>query len=672
MLYKEIPFIRIILPVCLGIICGLYFKPGNLFFIIGGLSVLILFLVSLLYNRRIANTCFGFTYIITLFFTGLYLYTREINSLSGLNNEEKVYCGILCDYPEEKENSYLMKIKMTVSFDDKCRKETIRGSLLIYCSKESFNPLYEPGDRMVIRCTPLEIKARGNPCEFNYILYMENHATKYYSFINTGNILMSVPPERRKMKYKALIIRHKIIEIFRKEGITGERLALVAAITLGQKNMLEPGQKLIFMKAGVMHIMAVSGLHAMIMSLFVFKILFFLKKKFMIIRILITILVLWLFAYVTGLTSSVLRATLMYTFLQGGKLIKRPANPINSVLASAFVLIMIRASVIFDAGFLLSYSAVIFIINFYGDFYGKLRFRHRLPDIIWQMTAVTVIAQAGTLPLTITLFNRFPVWFILSNIIIVPLASLEIVTGFLIPLLSFLPLLPDLLAGLLNKLTGLTESLTATVSSLPFSTIENTGMTGIECILLSLTIFLTLQYLLKRNSVSILFPLSCILALSTALTVKHFVLSATNEIIVYNNTGPSEIGIRAGKSLYIYSDGNGISNEAKKHSSVLGLRLKQCDIPLQPVNLCLENERIFILTDPVNKIINRLSSDIVIIKGKAAPGVSIETSGKPETLVLVNESPRRRATRNIIAGIKADSLHIIRDDGAYIRKLQPH
>ena len=93
------------------------------------------------------------------------------------------------------------------------------------------------------------------------------------------------------------------------------------------------------------------------------------KGRFNILRITITILILWSFAFVTGLTPSVLRATLMFSFLQAGKLMKRPVNGINSVLASAFILILIRPSVIFDAGFLLSYSAVIYIISFYQSFY---------------------------------------------------------------------------------------------------------------------------------------------------------------------------------------------------------------------------------------------------------------------------------------------------------------
>ena len=104
---------------------------------------------------------------------------------------------------------------------------------------------------------------------------------------------------------------------------------------------------------------------------------------------------------------------------------EKTVNGINSVLASAFVLILIRPSVIFDAGFLLSYSAVIYIICFYqGSLYQNSSLRTGSSDKIWQSAVVTIVAQAGTLPLTIMLFNRFPTYFMLTNIIIVPLSSL--------------------------------------------------------------------------------------------------------------------------------------------------------------------------------------------------------------------------------------------------------
>ncbi len=115
--------------------------------------------------------------------------------------------------------------------------------------------------------------------------YMENRGIRYYAFTDSSDISGFSVPEKRKLVHSALIIREKIIDMFRERGIEGDRLALVAAITLGQKNMLDPEQKQYFIKAGVMHIMAVSGLHAVILSLFIFNLLFFLKGRLNILRV---------------------------------------------------------------------------------------------------------------------------------------------------------------------------------------------------------------------------------------------------------------------------------------------------------------------------------------------------------------------------------------------------
>ena len=382
----------------------------------------------------------------------------------------------------EKANSYMLTVKLNGKITGNT-SEPVNGSLLLYHRKDSLVTKLLPGDLLIIKCTPVQISGRGNPFEFDYRFYMENQGIRYYAYTSRQSIISHITPKHRKLIHKALIIREKIIRMYRERGITGDRLALVAAITLGQKNMLDADQKIYFIKAGVMHIMAVSGLHTVILSLFVFNVLFFLKRRFNIIRILLTLAILWSFAFVTGLTPSVLRATLMFTFLQAGTLMKRPVNGINSVLASGFVLILIRPSVIFDAGFLLSYSAVIYIIAFYRDLYQKLEFKNFITDKIWQSAAVTIVAQAGTLPLTIALFNRFPTYFILTNIIIVPLSSVLVIIGCLVPMLFPLKFLSQFLAMILNNLTGLTELLTRKASSLPFASIENVGMTNAECLL---------------------------------------------------------------------------------------------------------------------------------------------------------------------------------------------
>jgi competence protein ComEC len=613
-LHKEIPFLRIGLPLCLGIISGLYFQPGIFFYILITFFIFSGLVISLFFNKQLTNYVFGPVISVALFTCGLVLYTKEKSNISVLQSQQSVFTTILTDYPQEKENSLML----TVQLKQRIMKEgnfPLKGSMVLYHKKDIRSRSLLPGDILTIRCSPIEIVNKGNPYEFDYKFYMETKGIRYYAFTDSLDILSHVTPDHRNLVYKSLINREKIIQMYKERGITGERLALVAAITLGQKNLLDPEQKQIFIKAGIMHIMAVSGLHAVILSVFIFNLLFFLKGKFNIVRIIFTILILWEFAFITGLTPSVLRAALMFSFLQTGNIMKRRVNGVNSVLASAFVLILIKPSVIFDAGFLLSYAAVIFIIGFYQDLYLKFRFRYWLTDKIWQSAVVTLVAQAGTLPLTIMLFNRFPVYFILTNIIIVPISSLLIIVGCLVPLTFPVHIVSQTLASVLNFLTWLTEFLTELASSLPYSSIDRIGMTTIECIFLTGVISLFLYFFLKNQSISFKYPVICMLIFVTTGTVNEIINRKSNELIVYNTSGYSTIGIKTGHILNLYTSRDDLPPEVVRHCATIGLKLIVNKSGDSPRFFKAGNHRISLTNSLKSFYINDRNTDFVVLTG---------------------------------------------------------
>jgi competence protein ComEC len=664
-LNKEIPFLRIGLPICIGIISGLYFKPGPFSLVAASIILISGFCLSLFYNKSLINYIYGCTLTFALFLCGLLLYTNEKESLSDLKPGMGIYNCTLSEYPEEKGNSYRLIVRLYSTITEK-GELPLNGSLLVYFRKDSIIRSLLPGDFLRIRCSPKPIVNRGNPDEFDYRFYMENHGIKYYCFAGADDITGHSPPGHRKLKHRALIIREKIIGMYKERGITDDRLALVAAITLGQKNMLDPEQKQIFIKAGVMHIMAVSGLHAVILSLFVFNLLFFMKRKLNVLRLAITVLLLWAFAFVTGLTPSVLRATLMFSFLQTGKLLKRNVNSINSVLASAFILILIHPSVIFDAGFLLSYSAVIFIICFYRDFYLKLVCKTWTGDKIWQSAAVTILAQAGTLPLTITLFNRFPTWFILTNIIIVPLSSFLIIVGCLVPLTYPIKFISQPLASLLNYLTGLTELLTEKATVLPFSTIENIGMVSIETILLFFVIFICMLFLMNRKIFPLRSPVYALLIFLSAGTLRNISDRTSGELIVYNTAGSDVIGIRTGKILNLYSDTTVAPPEVLRHCATRGLRLKKNILDKNFTGLIAGNRRILICKYLNNNILQKTDPDFVIIRGhypKVEKQINFPRS--ISSLIMTPQVSLSFHLQGNLLNTKADTIHFVKKSGAF-------
>jgi len=668
-LHKEIPFLRIGLPLCAGIVTGLYYKPDTAFLVAVAIVIVSGFLTSLYYNKFRTNLIFGFTLTISLFTSGLLLYTHEKTSISHLNPEQTLFRGVLSDYPEEKENSFRMTVKLNNKTIDN-QTEHIEGSVILYHRKDSSVTSFLPGDLLTIKCTPIEIVNRGNPYEFDYKFYMENQGIRYYAFTSKLNIISHTVPDRRKLRHRALIIREKIIGMYRERGISGARLALVSAIILGQKSMLDPEQKQNFIKAGVMHIMAVSGLHAVILSLLVFNLLFFLKRRFNVLRILITILILWAFAFVTGLTPSVLRATLMFSFFQAGNLMKRRVNGINSVLASAFVLILLRPSVIFDAGFLLSYSAVIYIISFYQDFYLKLKVKNWFADKVGQSAAVTIVAQEGTLPLTIMLFNRFPTYFILTNILIVPLSNLLIIIGAMVLLLFPIQFLSQFLASILNWLTGLTELLTARASALPMSNIENIGMTTYECIILSGTIFIFTLFIVKKQSFSIIYPITFLLLFIIAGTITEIRTRTTNELIVYNTAGSPTIGIRTGKVLNLYSDTVMPGPEVVRHCSTLGLKIKGNILSANSTCFEVGDKKILICNSLNKNMLNNILPDIVILTG-LRPEIDNDLSSMKlqNKFIITSQAGSGFRMPKTVNFAGADTVHLVRNSGAFITRI---
>jgi competence protein ComEC len=647
-------------PLCLGIISGLKINPGTAcIFILVAISVSG-FVISLFFNNRLTNNVFGFVLFISLYSSGLILYNYEKKSLSSLESRPAIFTGTLIDYPVEKEKSFMLTVRLSSTIIEG-KSTPVKGSMVLYNKKDSVTGLLKPGDILAFRCTPVPITNRGNPYEFDYRFYMQSRGIKYYAFTSAKDLISAISPETRNLRYVALIIRNRIIGMYEKRGLTGKRLALAAAITLGEKGGLDPEQKQDFIKAGVMHIMAVSGLHAMILSLFVFNLLFFLKNRFNIIRVIITILFLWAFAFITGLTPSVLRATLMFSFLQAGNLLNRRVNGINSILASAFILILIRPSVIFDAGFLLSYSAVLFIIGFYSEFHNLISFKNRIPDMIWQSVAVTMVAQAGTLPLTIMLFNRFPTLFIVTNAVIVPLSSVVVITGCVIPFVFPLVRLSGLLTLGFNKLTGLTEYLTSKAASVPWSTIENIGLSMSECITLFLFISLILSFLVKKPRIKPIYPLVALLLFTISVTVKNISTGMKNELVVYNTPGYATIGVKSGKQLMVFSENPELPAEVKRHGSVMGLKIDFRMLTDSILTIKAGNKKIIICDKPVRGSEIAEKADVLIITGRRSFSEKDLPSSFPakQELILavsgtniIRSGKRLHFTDNLIRSVK--------------------
>lgn len=576
MQFREVPFLRLTVPLCAGVLLAEYLPGSAVIVIPVGCVALLVMTLRLLYRNYLSDIIFGLTLVIFLISSGYMLRTVEKIRLSDLDPERQEITLRLSDYPDRGSSGYSMRARIV------CMKSEDfisypRGSLLLWFMTDSLPTGWQPGDLLKIITRPVKVKNYGNPCEFNYSRYLEGQGIRYMAFFRAGDITGFSHGKHRSVRERSLITAHRITEAFRKAGMQGEELGLVTALTIGDKELLGKERLTTFSRSGAMHIMAVSGLHVGMISMALSWLLFFLKGRLNNVRVLIIVPALWGFAFITGLSPSVLRATIMFTFLQVGTLLGRPAAGMNNLLASAFIIIAGHPGVIFEAGFQLSYLAVGFIIAFYYPLYRILRLKKRIFGFIWQMTAVSLVAQAGTMALSVRLFNIFPLLFLVTNIIVIPVSFLVLLLAMALLISSPVPPLASFFAMILDHLASFTLGFTGFISSMDHGVIMNIGMSAAETVMFTVSAALLLATILRTASITIKPFIVATTFLVVFNTIKIGQETNRDRLISYNIRGEKLTVRQYGRHLLVPSTTGSVPAEIRKHADTRGLKIEIID-----------------------------------------------------------------------------------------------
>ncbi len=235
-----------------------------------------------------------------------------------------------------------------------------------------------------------------------------------------------------------------------------------------------------------MHILSVSGMHVGIVYVFLNFLLRFLNRyrygKY--IKAIIMLFFIFLYAMITGLSPCVIRAAIMLSLPIIAGLMNRNVDIINVIAVSCFVMVSKNPALLVDVGFQLSYLAVIGIVTLYKPIYDLYITSAWIPDKIWSLLAVSLAAQLATLPITLYVFHQFPNFFLLTNILVVPLSSIIIYTGILLLVVGQVPFLGVLTAKLLIFLIKAMNMVIHLIEELPFSTTTGIYIDEIQVALL--------------------------------------------------------------------------------------------------------------------------------------------------------------------------------------------
>ena len=571
--FRDIPFLRLTVPLCAGVIMAEYIHGITLVAVAAGIVALTVMALRLQHSGYHSDIIFGVCMILFMITAGFVLRTWEGSRLSDLGSERQEITLRFSDYPGRGNSSCSLRARI-VSVRSGDTVTMPRGSMLLWFIGDTVPSAWKPGDMATVLVRPVQVKNNGNPCEFNYRRYMNGQGIRYMAFFRADDITAFYPGTNRTIREKSVVAAHGMIDVFRRAGLQGEALGLITALTIGDKELLDRERLTTFSRSGAMHIMAVSGLHVGMISMALSWLLFFLRGPMKRYRALIIVPALWGFAFITGLTPSVLRATIMFTFLQAGSILNRPATGMNNLLASAFIITAIHPSVIFEAGFQLSYLAVAFIIAFYTPLYRLIKLRNRIADYLWQMISVSLVAQAGTLALSVSLFNIFPLLFLLTNIVVIPVSFLVLILALLLLASSPVHALASFFAILLDRLAGFTLGFTRIISSADHGVITGIGLSAAETIMMTIASALFLAALLRISGLT-LRPFLLALALLLACNGLKMVQEMKRDMIItYNIRGEKLIARQYGRLLLVPSSAAGIPAEVQKHAFTRGLKIR--------------------------------------------------------------------------------------------------
>lgn len=271
----------------------------------------------------------------------------------------------------------------------------------------------------------------------------------------------------QRVRIRALSWRSSLLQRLRTEHDDGDAEAVVAAMTLGDKSALTRQLRDTYSTAGASHVLALSGLHIGIIYMLL-TLLTLGRRRFWLTQ-LVVLTAVWGFALLTGLSASVVRSAVMVTLYSAFALGGRSQAPLGVLSFTAIVMLLCDSSSLFDVGFQLSFLSMLGILLFMPVFRDWVPARwlmsHRLLRWLLGLMAVSVAAQLGTMPLVAYYFGHFPTYFLLTNLVVVPLATLIVYSTVAALLLPALSVVVMWLAGVLNGI--LTQ-----IASWPLASIE--------------------------------------------------------------------------------------------------------------------------------------------------------------------------------------------------------
>lgn len=617
----QFPLIRISLFFVLGILLYPYitFTFIQLFLVS---TIVLLAFVFLIYTKKLLKYSSAIIFILALF-SGL--------STSSIHDEKLKKNHFTHHKNIKNENEVIVELgeKLKNSSNNtryeasvlKINGEQTEGKIIVSIKNNIDIPNFDYGTlvRFVAKINP--IISNKNPNQFDYKKYLENKNIFGQIQISTNDFSYAVP-SHFSIRTLASQIRNTILNNLEKHHFNKEELHVFGALLLGQQQDISKDIMRDYQYAGAIHVLSVSGLHVGLLLGFLTFLLSPLAntKKNAILKLFIILLSLSFFGILAGLTPSVLRSVTMFSFVAIGMCFRRSVNFYNTLLISAFLILLFNPSFIYDVGFQLSYFALFFIVWAQPLLASLFKPKNKIITSIWDIITVSTAAQIGTLPISVYYFHQFSGLFFITNCLILPLLSIIMGIGIIVlimgatnivwtPILKLMELSIWLINYIIHKIAALEQFI---IKDIPFT---KWMMIGLYLVIIAWIILLK-----KPNFRKTTIAFLSILFFQIVLIENKNSIENNEEFLIFSKPKSSLLIERKGSEITLISNSDETNNLSLNYYATAQSSKIVSHKKLQ--NLYIYNNKKIVLIDSSGVYLPKSKPDILVLI--QSPKVNLE------------------------------------------------
>ncbi|MEM6718554.1 MAG: ComEC/Rec2 family competence protein [Bacteroidota bacterium] len=463
--------------------------------VFGGLFLVLCLFFWIARKQFIQTIYFGIVALLTMTSLGMVIETfhEEKNHATHYNHVDTISAIQFRIHEVLKSNSYYDRYMAEVlGVND----TVASGKILVHVRKDSISETLPVDAILYTVKSPIPIKAALNPTSFDYKAYLSDRYIYKQLYLKSGEFLITKEAPKTLYGYAATL-RNTIHKRLSEANFQTDALAVIEALLLGQRQQISKELQTSYANAGAIHILAISGLHVGILLLLLQFLLHPLTRvrygKSM--KVLLILGILWSFAFVSGLSASVVRAVTMFTAIVVATHFRRQTNTLQVLTVSIFFLLLCKPHFLFDVGFQLSYAAVFAIVCLQPLWKKIWNPRSFLGKSFWGLLTVSLSAQLGVLPLSLYYFHQFPGLFFVANLTIVPLLGIILALGILVILLAYFQMLPEFLSVFYSEIIQQMNAFVSWIASHEQFVLTNIPMRLIQMIGCYIVLIAFIQYL---------------------------------------------------------------------------------------------------------------------------------------------------------------------------------